>query len=142
MMRSFDIRCHNHGDMYDVMLDAPTGRIKAIELNEWQPRCPLCDHPVTIIVPPVLTVGPMDSKPIDLTKSVGRKFTSNAQWREYQKRNPNARPVSVTDQSWKDHYNQVRELADQRAIKQGYACWGDKKERRKKEKIAAGELKP
>lgn len=86
-MRTFDIRCHNHGDMYDVMLDAPKGRVKMSDLMGWTPRCPICDQPVTIIVPPVLTVGPMESKPIDLTKSVGRKFTSNAQWREYQKQN-------------------------------------------------------
>jgi hypothetical protein len=141
-MRTFDIRCHNHGDMYDVMLDAPKGRVKMSDLMDWTPRCPICDQAVTIIVPPVLTVGPMESKPIDLTSSVGRKFTSNAQWREYLKKNPNARPVSVTDQNYKDHYNEVRELADQRAIKAGYKGFYDRKEQRRKEKIAEGKLKP
>jgi hypothetical protein len=122
-------------------MDAPRGRFKLDELMKWQPKCPDCDDPVTIIVPPVLTVGPMESKPIDLTSSVGRKFTSNAQWREYQKQNPGARPVSVTDQSWKDHYNAVRELADVRAQKEGYNGYYDKKERRTKEKIAQGKVK-
>ena len=140
-MRTFDIRCHNHGDMYDVLLDAPKGRVKMTDLMDWTPKCPICDQAVTIIVPPVLTVGPMDSKPIDLTSSVGRKFTSNAEWREYQKKNPNARPVSVTDKGFRNHYDKVRELADQRAIKQGYACWGDKAERKKKEQIAKGKVK-
>jgi hypothetical protein len=140
MPRTFDIRCHNCGDQYDVQLEAPTGRLKLSALMDWEPKCPDCDHPVTIIVPPVLTVGPMESKPIDLSKSVGRKFTSNAEWREYQKKNPNARPVSVTDQSWKDHYNAVRELADQRAIKQGYDGFYEKQEKLKKEKKEAGKL--
>ena len=140
MPRTFDIRCHNHGEMYDVQLEAPKGRVKLKDLMDWQPKCPICDSPVSVIVPPVLTVGPMESKPIDLTRSVGRKFTSNAQWREYQKQNPNARPVSVTDQSWKDHYNAVRELADQRAIKQGYGGFYEKQEQLKKEKKEAGEL--
>lgn len=126
--------------MYDVELDAPTGRVKLKDLMDWKPVCPLCDHPVTIIVPPVLTVGPMESKPIDLSRSVGRKFTSNAEWREYQKQNPNARPVSVTDQSWKDHYNAVRELAEQRAIQQGYQGFYEKSEQIKKEKKERGEL--
>ena len=140
MPRTFDILCHNHGEMYDVQLEAPKGRVKLKDLMDWQPKCPICDSPVTIIVPPVLTVGPMESKPIDLTRSVGRKFTSNAEWREYQKQNPNARPVSVTDQSWKDHYNAVRELADRRANKQGYAGFYEKQEQIKKEKKEAGEL--
>ncbi|HIA01712.1 MAG TPA: hypothetical protein EYN66_07345 [Myxococcales bacterium] len=141
-MRTFDLRCHNCGDIYDVPLDAPTGRIKAISADEWTPKCPDCGDPVSIIIPAVLTVGPLESKPIDLMKSVGRKFTTNSEWREYQKKNPNSRPVSITDQSWKDHYSDVRELAETRAQKQGYRGYYDKCERRKKEKIAEGKLKP
>ena len=128
--------------MYDVYLDAPRGRMRLADLDDWQPKCPKCAHPVTIIVPPVLTVGPTGSKPINLSGQLDRQITSNAEWREYQKKNPNARPVSVTDQSWKDHYNSVRELADQRAQKEGYNGFYDKNERKKKEKIASGELKP
>tara|TARA_Y100001963_G_scaffold147883_1_gene224795 strand:- start:609 stop:863 length:255 start_codon:yes stop_codon:yes gene_type:complete len=84
----------------------------------------------------------MESKPINLGGQLDRQITSNSEWRAYQKKNPNARPVSVTDQSWKDHYNSVRELAEQRAIKQGYNGYYDKQERRKKEKIAKGKVKP
>ena len=141
-MRTFDIRCHNCGDMNDVRLDAPKGRVKMSELMNWEPVCLNCDHPVTIIVPAVLTVGPMESKPINLGGQLNRQITSNAEWRDYQKKNPNARPVSVTDQSWKDHYNQVRELAEQRSQQQGYRGFYDKKEQRRKEKIAEGKLKP
>tara|TARA_R110002020_G_scaffold3690_2_gene16356 strand:+ start:7407 stop:7661 length:255 start_codon:yes stop_codon:yes gene_type:complete len=84
----------------------------------------------------------MESKPINLGGQLNRQITSNSEWREYKKKNPTARPVSVTDQNWKDHYNEVRELADVRAQKQGYNGFYDKKERRKKEKMAAGTLKP
>lgn len=140
-MRTFDIRCNSCGDFDDVPLDAPTGRM-SVEDMKWQPKCPQCDQVVAVIIPPILTVGPMESKPINLESQIGYNITSNKQWREYKKKNPNARPVSKTDQNWKDHYSEVRELADVRAQKQGYNGFYDKRERKRKEKIAAGKSKP
>ena len=140
-MRTFDIRCNSCGDFDDVPLDAPTGRM-SVEDMKWQPKCPQCDQVVAVIIPPVLTVGPMESKPINLKSQIGYDITSNKQWREYKKKNPTARPVSKTDQNWKDHYSEVRELADVRAQKQGYNGFYDKRERKRKEKIAAGKSKP
>lgn len=140
-MRTFDIRCNSCGDFDDVPLDAPTGRM-SVEDMKWQPKCPQCDQVVAVIIPPILTVGPMESKPINLKSQIGYDITSNKQWREYKKKNPTARPVSKGYQNWKDHYSEVRELADVRAQKQGYNGFYDKRERKRKEKIAAGKLKP
>lgn len=103
------------------------------------PICPFCNARARIVIRPVLTVGPMPSKPLKMAQ-IGREFTSNSQWRDYQKANPDVKVLDKNDSSYDKFYTGVREKADKVARKIGYIDHEDRGRQRRKEKTRQARL--
>ena len=95
--------------------------------------CPECAAVMTTVISEVALVGPMPSKPL-VVDQVGRTFESGAEWRQYQRENPDCEILSSDSTAWRKHRDKVAEKAEARARKGGYRDLADKKERRKKER--------
>ncbi len=63
--------------------------------------------------------GPTMTKPLDLTKQLGRVFTSNAEVAAYE-RETSCRLVPNSDSSWKKTKIAATERAEKAAVKGGY----------------------
>jgi putative FmdB family regulatory protein len=96
-------------------------------------KCTECGATLTTVISAVALVGPMPSKPL-VVKQVGKTFESGAEWRAYQRENPDCEMVSADSLKWRKHRDLVVEKAEARAKKAGYRDLADKKVRRKKEK--------
>jgi len=103
------------------------------------PICPFCNARARIVIRPVLTIGPMPSKPLKMPQ-IGREFTSNSQWRDYQKTHPEVKVVDKNDLYYDKFYTRVREKADKTAKKLGYNDHEDRGRQRRKEKTRQAHL--
>ena len=88
--------------------------------------CPECGALMTTVISEVALVGPMPSKPL-VVAQVGRSFESGAEWRDYQRKNPDST-------AWRKHRDKAAEKAEATARKMGYRDLADKKTKRRKEK--------
>ena len=95
--------------------------------------CPECSAVMSTVISEVALIGPMPSKPL-VVKQVGKSFESGAEWREYQRKNPDCQIVSADSAQWRKHRDLAAEKAERRARMGGYRDLEDKKKRRKKEK--------
>ena len=95
--------------------------------------CPECSAVMTTVISEVALVGPMPSKPL-VVEQVGRTFESGAEWRQYQRENPDCEILSSDSTAWRKHRDKVAEKAEARARKGGSRDLADKKARRKKER--------
>ena len=121
--------------LYDV--DCPEcGRVEDtyVALKDYaSATCNDCDSPVEILVRPVLTTGPMPSKPLNLG-GAEVSITSSSQLREYKRQNPKAMFLNRNDKVWKDHYDEVRNKVEASAKKRGFRDRQAEKEYKKKQK--------
>lgn len=72
-------------------------------------------------------VGVFLTKPLEVSQ-IGRTFTSNSEWREYQKQNPDARVVSPGDRYWRDFRDRAREKAETHARRAGFRDLDERRE--------------
>jgi len=75
----------------------------------------------------------MPSKPLKI-KQLGKEFTSNSQWRDYQHANPDVKVLDKNDSSYEEFYTGIREKAEKVAKKMGYADHEDRGRKRSAEK--------
>ena len=102
--------------------------------------CPTCGEGARTIIGPVLTIGPMPSKPLKM-ESIGREFTSNSELRAYKEANPDLAFHSKDDSSWRNHVDMARNKTERKAKLQGFNDRADKKaylrkERKKKQELS------
>tara|TARA_R100001530_G_C4222919_1_gene130472 strand:- start:38 stop:430 length:393 start_codon:yes stop_codon:yes gene_type:complete len=102
--------------------------------------CPTCGEGARTIIGPVLTIGPMPSKPLKM-ESIGREFTSNSELRAYKEANPDLAFHSKDDTSWRNHVDMARNKTERKAKLQGFSDRADKKaylrkERKKKQELS------
>jgi len=102
--------------------------------------CPTCGEGARTIIGPVLTIGPMPSKPLKM-ESIGREFTSNSALRAYKEANPDLAFHSKDDASWRNHVDMARNKTERKAKLQGFNDRADKKaylrkERKKKQELS------
>lgn len=95
--------------------------------------CPECGVLMSTVISEVALIGPMPSKPL-VVKQVGKTFESGAEWREYQRKNPDCQIVSADSSEWRNHRDKVAAKADARARKMGFRDFEDRKNQRKKDK--------
>ena len=81
--------------------------------------CPECDAPAVRLVSPVRAIGALFSKPIEHGQ-IGKRFETNAEFRQYKKDNPDAKFVQKDSKEWRNHYDAVRNHCDTKAKKQGF----------------------
>ena len=103
------------------------------------PTCSYCHAPARVIISPVRTIGPMPSKPLKMPQ-IGKEFTSNSQWRDYQQAHPEVKVVDKSDLYYDKFYTRVREKADKAAKKLGYSDHEDRGRKRKAEKMKEASL--
>ena len=127
-MPVYDIECPSHGRVNDIFFS----------LSD-EPACPTCDAPSRVVIAPVRTVGPMPSKPLKMSQ-IGKEFTSNSQWRDYQQAHPDVKVLDKNDSSYQEFYTGVREKADKVAKKLGYTDHEDRGRQRRKEKTRQARL--
>lgn len=102
--------------------------------------CPDCNKVMETVIGPVVTIGPMPSKPL-VVKQVGRSFESDREWKAYQRDNPDCAIVSADSNAWREHRDTAYAKAEATARKQGYNDLEHKHTTRKKEKAKkAGRL--
>ena len=101
--------------------------------------CPTCGEGARTIIGPVLTIGPMPSKPIKM-ESIGREFTSNSELRAYKEANPDLAFHSKDDSSWRNHVDMARTKAEKKAKAQGFTDLAAKKDYLKRENKKKQEL--
>lgn len=87
---------------------------------------------------PVSVVGPTDTKPL-VCKQIGRTFTSNKELNNYLKET-GKEMTSASDKKWEDMADRAHKKADEQSKKMGYADFDDRKQKRKAEKIASGQI--
>ena len=81
-----------------------------------------CGYPLEVVITPqVAFTGALHSKPIDFSQQLGRKFETNAQWRQWQRDNPGARVISKTDPEYVIRRDDARNAMDRTARRQGFS---------------------
>ena len=138
-MPTYNGRCDSCGEFEDMM--------KASEyLKAGGLTCPACAKPATTLIrtAPAI-IGPLPSKTLEINQ-IGQNFSSPEEKRAYFARRGDRAIVSKNDSRWTDHYDAVRNQADQTAKKQGYRDHEDRRnsltrEKRRKEAVARGEKK-
>jgi len=123
-MPLYDVHCDTHGYFKDIF-----ARLSDIDTLV----CKVCGKPVRRVISPIMMVGYTESKPLKLDQ-VGRTFTSNDQWRNYLKANPNAQVLSANSKEWRDHHDTVRAKCDRTAKKMGYNDHEHRSAQRKRER--------
>ena len=129
-MPIYDIECPVCGVSEDVF----------ISLKDYTPDgppCPECGGRARRIVAPVMTVGPMPSKPFTV-KQIGRAFESQGELRRYMAENPGTNFVDKSDASYRAHYDKAHEKADAASKRAGYNDNQDRKTQRRREKATGG----
>ena len=107
--------------LYDVKCTAGCGHFEDVfaRLGDIDRMvCSQCGAPVQRLIRPVMTVGPMPSKPLEV-KQIGRRFESNSELREYARQNGDVEVLSATSQKWRKHVDTVKEKAERSAKKAG-----------------------
>lgn len=95
--------------------------------------CPKCKGTITTVIGTVPTIGPLPSKPLKVHQ-VGREFTSNAEFKQYQRDNPGCEILSADSAAWRKHTDMVREKAEATAKRRGYRDLEQQRAERKVEK--------
>ena len=122
--------------MYDFKCPAGCGYFHDIFVplaQHGKTTCPECGALMSTVISEVALIGPMPSKPL-VVKQVGKTFESGAEWREYQRKNPDCQIVSADSSEWRNHRDKVAAKADARARKMGFRDFEDRKNQRKKDK--------
>tara|TARA_Y100000389_G_scaffold189936_1_gene214222 strand:+ start:59 stop:457 length:399 start_codon:yes stop_codon:yes gene_type:complete len=108
--------------LYDLRCSGECGVVEAvIPLSQIDNPtfCPECTMPAARIVSPVTTVGAVFDKKIEFGQ-LGKKFSTNSEFRQYKKDHPEARFVDKNSTEWRGHYDQVRNHCDKKSKKQGF----------------------
>jgi len=79
--------------------------------------CKSCGAYLIVVPTPIMTVGPMPSKPLTINQ-IGRSFNSNEEFRQYQRDNPDA--VMQTPEEFGRHRDKVRNKVEASARRQGF----------------------
>jgi|TARA_R110002012_G_scaffold76891_4_gene194455 putative FmdB family regulatory protein len=122
--------------MYDFKCPAGCGYFNDIYVplaQHGKTTCPECNAKLETVISEVALVGPMPSKPL-VVKQVGKSFENGADWREYQRKNPDCEILSADSTAWRKHRDMAAEKAEATARRMGYRDLADKKKRRKKER--------
>lgn len=108
--------------LYDVRCTSGCGKNEVyVALRDIEKiACPECDAPAIRLVSPVLAIGALFSKPIEYSQ-IGKRFETNAEFRQYKKDNPDAKFVTKDSTEWRSHYDKVRNHCDAKARKQGFS---------------------
>jgi hypothetical protein len=138
-MPTYNGRCDEHGEFEDMM--------KASEyLRQDGLYCPVCKKSATTLIrtAPAI-VGPLPSKTLEIDQ-IGQNFSSPEEKRAYFNKRKDRVIVSKNDSRWTEHYDSVRNHADQTAKAQGFRDHEDKKghlirEKRQKKAVARGDKK-
>ena len=96
-------------------------------------RCPDCGSTITVRIGAVITIGPMPSKPLKVSQ-IGREFTSNSEYKQYQRENPDCAILSAGSTEWQNHVDMAREKAEKTARRKGYRDLAQQHEKRRHEK--------
>jgi len=125
--------------LYDVRCTAGCGKKEVyVPLSEADKIfCPDCTQPAVRLVSPVRTIGALFSKPIEYGQ-IGKSFSTNEEFRQYKRDNPDAKFVEKDSTEWRSHYDEVRNHCDKKAKQQGFRDHEDrgkfiKKQRKAKE---------
>jgi len=111
-MPLYDYICEACGDEHEMLV--------SVAEYDKQP-CPSCGvGPMPRRIAAVMTVGPMPSKPIDLSATAGVRFYSNEERRQFERDNPNVAFYSTKDSVWRKKKDRARENADRAAMRAGY----------------------
>jgi putative FmdB family regulatory protein len=124
-MPLYDFRCDGDCGYFEDMFIPLAEKDAAV--------CPDCGGSITTRIGAVVTVGPMPSKPLRV-KQVGREFTSNSEYKQYQRANPDCAIISAGSSEWQKHRDSAREKAERMAKKRGYRDLAQQHERRRVEK--------
>lgn len=125
-MPFYDYKCEICGEIEEEVF-------MSITQHDEPHYCEMCGAVMRTIIQPVPTVGPMPSKPLDLSTQTGRVFHSNAELREWQ-RETGKELVSADSLSWKRERERIREGAERSAKRAGYDDLEHRRRERKKEK--------
>lgn len=117
-MPLYEFRCDDCGDIFEGICSVSKRKDNL---------CGRCDGPTTILIAPVMTVGPMPSKPFTVDGH-DIPFHSNGELRDYKKANPKEHFLQANDKVWTDHVDDVRNRCEAKAKKMGYR---DLEQRRK-----------
>jgi hypothetical protein len=124
--------------MYDVKCTAGCGYFEdvfALLADSDDLRCSECNHPVTLLISPVRTIGPTFSKPLEI-KQIGRTFNSQSEFRAYQVANPDIEVLSPDGNAWQSHKDRAREKFESKARLRGYRDVAHMKKELKKDSKA------
>ena len=110
-MPLYDFKCNKDCGYFEDMF-IPLAR-------KDEARCPDCGGTITTRIGSVAPIGPMPSKPLRVDH-IGRTFTSNAEFRQYQRENSDCAILSADSTEWRNHVDRAREKAEKTAKKKGY----------------------
>jgi hypothetical protein len=97
--------------------------------------CPSCEESPLVFRPcPVLPIGILPTRPLDLTTQMGVKFETNEQLKTWERQN-DVHLESTDSAAWKSRVDSTKNRADKIAQKQGFA---DLEDKRKKVATATG----
>lgn len=133
-MPTYNGKCDSCGEFEDMM--------KASEyLKAGGLTCPACGSAArTLIRNAPAIVGPLPSKTLEIDQ-IGQNFSSPEEKRSYFARRKDREIVSKNDSRWTEHYDSVRNHADQTAKAQGFRDHEDKKSYLTKEKAQKRAIK-
>ena len=110
----YDLRCGECGFTDEDFLTGEQYQdVKANKL-----KCD-CGGIVQTVIRPVMTVGPMPSKPL-VVGNMEKVISSNSELRAFQKAHPDIRVTTNASGEWKKLYSNSREIADRNAKKWGF----------------------
>ena len=122
--------------LYDFKCDGTCGYFEDMFIplaKKDEAVCPDCGGSITTRISAVITIGPMPSKPLKV-KQIGREFTSNSEYKQYQRENPDSAILSAGSSEWRNHVDRAREKAEKTARRRGYRDLAQQHERRRAEK--------
>lgn len=125
MMPRYDYRCERCGCDEEIFL-----KLSEFEIVQ---SCHDCGAAMRRVISPVLTIGPMPSKPYRLG-GADVDISSNEELRKYEADNPTARIVDKDDSWMRKHRDEARERAETVARGQGFRDWRQRGEKMKAEK--------
>jgi|15BtaG_2_1085339.scaffolds.fasta_scaffold00081_20 hypothetical protein len=115
---------------------------KLADIEEHGHRCEECGGPASNVLFPTVQSGPTDTHPFRVDQ-IGKTFTTKSQLREYEGKHGVFHDPK--DKEWRDHYDHVRNLAEDRSKEAGFRDLNHRREYTKKEaekKRAVGDSTP